>query len=113
MMNKPAKAKHWDSSQPIPEDIQIMHSTDYSVWHNKKRIGWAIKVMFYDEGMWVLVDDETKKVYDSDFEGGEFYGRLMNNSSHWEIDYGELVSFEMKGSESIPWALDLDIPEEG
>ena len=50
------------------------------------------------EGVFVLVDAETKRDYDANAEGGEYEGILDNDSWYWRgLDHGEVVPFEMRG----------------
>ena len=45
------------------------------------------------EGVWVLVDCETKRAYDADVVGGRYVGLLDNDS----LDHGTEITFEMRG----------------
>lgn len=57
------------------------------------------------EGMWVLVDKETKAAYDADKTGGVYTGILDNDSIYFPgLNAGAEVRFEMRG-ESRPVAL--------
>lgn len=50
------------------------------------------------EGMWVLVDPETKKAHDEDAAGGTYFGVLDNDSVYYPgLDHGTVVPFEMRG----------------
>ncbi len=50
------------------------------------------------EGMWVLVDKETKEAHDKDVSGGEWVGILSNDSIYFPgLRCGEVVRFEMRG----------------
>jgi hypothetical protein len=50
------------------------------------------------EGMWVLVDKETKRAYDADATGGSYKGVLDNNSWYYPgLTVGTVVPFEMRG----------------
>lgn len=50
------------------------------------------------EGMWVLVDKETKKLHDVDITGGQYVGILDNDSVYYPgLDHGAVVPFEMRG----------------
>lgn len=50
------------------------------------------------EGMWVLVDPETKAKYDADAAGGHYVGILGNDSVYFPgMNHGEVVHFEMRG----------------
>lgn len=50
------------------------------------------------EGVWVLVDDETKAAYDKDVVGGCYFGILDNDSIYWpNLVHGTKVRFEMRG----------------
>lgn len=50
------------------------------------------------EGMWMLVDAETKAAYEKDVEGGTYVGLLDNDSFYYPgLNHGELVPFEMRG----------------
>lgn len=50
------------------------------------------------EGMWVLVGNEVKALYDSDFDGGTFYGTLDNDSWYYPgLSHGTEVPFDMRG----------------
>lgn len=49
------------------------------------------------EGMWVLVDKETKEAHDKDVSGGEWVGILDNDSVYFPgLNHGEVVRFEMR-----------------
>lgn len=46
------------------------------------------------EGMWVLVDKETKDAHDSDATGGRYVGILDNDSIYYPgLNHGELIPF--------------------
>lgn len=50
------------------------------------------------EGVWVLVDSETKKAHDEDATGGSYIGILSNDSCYYPgLNCGELLPFEMRG----------------
>ncbi len=50
------------------------------------------------EGVWVLVDPETKKAYDQDITGKGYIGILDNDSCYYPgLNAGELLPFEMRG----------------
>lgn len=50
------------------------------------------------EGMWVIVDDDTKAAHDADVEGGVYHGVLDNDSWYWSgLEHGANVVFEMRG----------------
>lgn len=50
------------------------------------------------EGMWVRVDQATKKAYDEDASGGEYFGILANDSLYYPgLRYENVVVFEMRG----------------
>lgn len=50
------------------------------------------------EGMFVLVDDETKAAHDTDATGGGYSGILDNDSCYWRgLEHGERVPLEMRG----------------
>lgn len=50
------------------------------------------------EGVWVLVDAETKAAHDADVEGGLYRGTLDNDSLYWPgLSHGDEVVFEMRG----------------
>lgn len=50
------------------------------------------------EGMWVLVDQETKAAHDTDATGGSYVGILDNDSIYFPgLNHGEVVHFEMRG----------------
>lgn len=50
------------------------------------------------EGMWVLVDSETKAEYEKDSAGGTYIGLLDNDSIYYPgLNHGELIPFEMRG----------------
>lgn len=50
------------------------------------------------EGMWVVVDNETKAAHDSNAEGGQYWGILDNDSFYWRgLIHGARVPFEMRG----------------
>ena len=50
------------------------------------------------EGMWVLVDHETKRAHDEDAMGGRYYGILDNDSLYYPgLEAGTVFPFEMRG----------------
>lgn len=50
------------------------------------------------EGVWVLVDPETKKAHDLDASGEGYVGILDNDSFYYPgLNHGELLPFEMRG----------------
>lgn len=51
------------------------------------------------EGMWVIVDAETKADYDTDKSGGRYTG-VLDNEPFERIGYklGDTVEFEMRGT---------------
>lgn len=50
------------------------------------------------EGVWVLVDPETKKAHDTDVTGEGYIGILDNDSFYYPgLNHGELLPFEMRG----------------
>lgn len=50
------------------------------------------------EGMWVLVDAETKAAHDNDASGGVYVGILDNDSVYFpDLVCGSVVKFEMRG----------------
>lgn len=50
------------------------------------------------EGMWVLVDPDTKAAYDADAVGGGYIGLLDNDSFYYPgLNHGTLFPFEMRG----------------
>jgi len=50
------------------------------------------------EGMFVIVDDETKAAHDADVSGGTWRGTLDNDSWYWKgLEHGATVTFEMRG----------------
>lgn len=50
------------------------------------------------EGVWVLVDPETKKAHDDDVFGKGYVGILDNDSFYYPgMNCGELIPFEMRG----------------
>ena len=50
------------------------------------------------EGVWVLVDPETKDDYDRDAEGPGYVGILDNDSFYYPgLDHGTPIPFEMRG----------------
>lgn len=54
--------------------------------------------MGYGEGMWVLVDDDTKAAHDTDKTGGHYVGILANDSIYFDdLVHGSIVHFEMRG----------------
>lgn len=51
------------------------------------------------EGMWVLVDPETKKAHDEDASGGRHFGVLDNDSVYYpDLKHGTVFPFEMRGN---------------
>lgn len=57
------------------------------------------------EGMWVLVDRETKAAHDADETGGVYTGILDNDSIYYpSLNAGAVVWFEMRG-ENRPVAI--------
>jgi hypothetical protein len=57
------------------------------------------------EGMWVLVDRETKAAHDADETGGVYTGILDNDSIYYPgLNAGVVVQFEMRG-ENRPVAI--------
>ena len=52
------------------------------------------------EGVWMLVDSETKKAYDEDAKGGRYVGILDNDSLYFpNLVHGKLIPFEMRGQD--------------
>ena len=51
------------------------------------------------EGMWALVDEETKKAHDDDnVTGGGYQAELDNDSFYWPgLEHGQIVPIEMRG----------------
>lgn len=50
------------------------------------------------EGVWVLVSERVKEVYDQDAEGGYYFGILDNDSCYWPgLNHGAAIPFEMRG----------------
>lgn len=50
------------------------------------------------EGMWAIVDDETKKAYDEDVISGTYEATLDNDSLYWAgLEHGQVVPIEMRG----------------
>ena len=50
------------------------------------------------EGVWVLVDPETKKAHNTDATGRGYVGILDNDSFCYPgLNHGELLPFEMRG----------------
>ena len=50
------------------------------------------------EGVWVIVDSETKQAYDQDAEGSGYRGILDNDSYNYPgLCHGEEVEIEMRG----------------
>lgn len=50
------------------------------------------------EGVWVLVDPETKKAHDEDASGKGYVGILDNDSLYYPgLNHGEMILFEMRG----------------
>ena len=50
------------------------------------------------EGVWVLVDERTKKAHDSDATSGVYFGILDNDSMYYPgLSHGEPIPFEMRG----------------
>ena len=57
------------------------------------------------EGMWVLVDEETKAAHDADETGGVYTGILDNDSIYYPgLNAGAVVQFELRG-ENRPVAI--------
>ena len=51
------------------------------------------------EGVFILVNDETKKDHDNDKEGGLYFGILDNDSIYFSnILHGAIIPFTMKGN---------------
>ena len=59
------------------------------------------KESFFDgcgEGVWILVDPETKRAYDADATEGVYQGTLDNYCLYWNgLMPGETIPFEMRG----------------
>lgn len=50
------------------------------------------------EGVWVIIDEATQKVYDSDAIGGIYHGILDNDSIDFpHLKCGSYIRFEMRG----------------
>lgn len=50
------------------------------------------------EGVWVLVSERVKEIYDQDAEGGYYFGILDNDSCYWPgLNHGAAIPFEMRG----------------
>lgn len=50
------------------------------------------------EGVWVLVDLETKRAYDADAEGAGYVGILDNDSVYYPgLNHGTELPFELRG----------------
>ena len=50
------------------------------------------------EGVFVLVDDQTKKAYDDDKTGSGYSGILDNDSLYFKgLKHGEVIPLEMRG----------------
>lgn len=50
------------------------------------------------EGVWCLVDMDTKEAYDTDATGGGYSGILDNDSWEWRgLEHGVVVPLEMRG----------------
>ena len=50
------------------------------------------------EGMWVLVDHDTKKAHDEDAVGGRYYGILDNDSLYYPgLESGTVFPVELRG----------------
>ena len=50
------------------------------------------------EGVWVLVSEQVKAIYDQDAEGGYYFGILDNDSCYWPgLNHGAAIPFEMRG----------------
>lgn len=50
------------------------------------------------EGVFVIVDAETKKAYDTDESGTEYSGVLDNDSCYYPgLEHGTIITFEMRG----------------
>ena len=51
------------------------------------------------EGVWVIIDETTKKDYDSDITGGIYHGILDNDSFDYpRLKCGSYIRFEMRGN---------------
>lgn len=51
------------------------------------------------EGVWVLVDADTKHAYDLDAVGTGYSGILDNDSIYYpDLSHGTLIPFEMRGA---------------
>lgn len=51
------------------------------------------------EGVWVLVSERVKEIYDRDAEGGFCFGILDNDSCYWPgLNHGAAIPFEMRGA---------------
>lgn len=51
------------------------------------------------EGVWVIIDETTKKDYDSDVTGGIYHGILANDSFVYPLlKCGSYIKFEMRGA---------------
>lgn len=63
------------------------------------------------EGMWVLVNKETRAAYDADAAGGSYVGILDNDSIYYPgLNAGAVIRFEMRGK-NRPVALFEDFLE--
>lgn len=50
------------------------------------------------EGVWVLVDPQTKKAHNTDAIGKGYFGILDNDSFYYPgLNHGKLLPFEMRG----------------
>lgn len=51
------------------------------------------------EGVWVIINETTKKDYDSDVTGGIYHGILANDSFDYpHLKCGSYIKFEMRGT---------------
>lgn len=51
------------------------------------------------EGVWFIVDDETKAAYDADESGGAYEGVLANDSLYYiGLNHGVILPLEMRGN---------------
>lgn len=54
----------------------------------------------YGEGVFILVDEETKEAHDSDATGAGYTGILDNDSVYYKgLKHGEAVPLEMRGEQ--------------
>lgn len=63
------------------------------------------------EGVWVLVDTETKAVHDAEARGGNYEGVLDNDSYYYPgLTHGTFIKFTLRGDKrpvaSYKWLLD-------